>query len=81
MIICERDSAVGNYEAIGARRLAPGQLVGHGLDPQRVDPGEGEANVADDVLQLRRQQDVGRGVVRHARARLAADVAVPAHCA
>ena len=81
MIIGDRDYVVSNYWAVGARHLAPGQLVVHGLDPQRVDPAEGEANVADDVPQLRRQQDVGRGVVRHARARLAADVAVPAHCA
>ena len=81
MIIGDRDYVVSNYWAVGARHLAPGQLVVHGLDPQRVDPAEGEANVADDVLQLRRQQDVGRGVVHHARARLAADVAVPAHCA
>ena len=81
MIIGDRDSVVGNYWAVGARHLAPGQLVVHDLDPQRVDPAEEVANVADDVLQLRRQQNVGRGVVRHARARLAADVAVPAHCA
>ena len=46
-----------------------------GLDPRRVDPAEGAANVADDVLQLRREQDVGRDVVRHARAYLAANVA------
>ena len=54
-----------------------------GLDPQRVDPGEREANVANDVLQLRCQKnDIGaRGVIRHARARLATDVAVPVHCA
>ena len=85
MIIGDRDSVAGNYSAISARHLAPGQLLVHGVDPQRVDPGEGEVNVANDVLQLRRQKnDFGaRGVVCHARARLATDVAVraPAHCA
>ena len=81
MIIGDRDSVVGNYRATGARHLAPSQLVVHGLDPHCVDPAEGAANVADDVLQLRREQVVGRGVVRHARARLAADVAIPEHCA
>ena len=45
MIIGDRDSVVGNYWAVGARHLARGQLVVHGLDPQRVDPAEGEANV------------------------------------
>ena len=65
MIIGDRDSVVDSYWAIGARHLAPGQLVGHGLDPQRVDPAEG----------------VGRGAVLHARARLTANVAVLAHCA
>ena len=29
----------------------------HGLAPPRVDQGQGEANVADDVIQLRRQKD------------------------
>jgi hypothetical protein len=40
--------------------------VVHGLDPQRVDSAEGAANVADDVLQLRREQDVGIGTMNTA---------------